>query len=76
VFGSRYLPCDECGTSLDRDASDQHACDPERRLDFQLFQQRTAVGDFDDELGAYLASAQGQFASWYAEYTRARRTKD
>jgi hypothetical protein len=70
------MPCDECGTSLDRDERDGHACDPERRLEYQLFQQRVAIAHFDDELDAYLASAQGRFAVWYAEYMRTRRTRE
>ncbi len=73
MFRSRYMPCDECGTSLDHDETEEHACDPERRLEYQLFQQRAAIAYFDDELCAYLDSAQGRFAVWYAEYTRTRR---
>ena len=46
------MPCDECGTSLDHDEREEHACDPERRVEYQLFQQRAAIAYFDDELGA------------------------
>jgi hypothetical protein len=67
------MPCDECGASLDRDERDGHECGPERRLEYQLFQQRAAIACFDDELGAYLDSAQGRFAVWYAEYMRTPR---
>jgi hypothetical protein len=67
------MPCDECGTSLERHERDEHACDPERRLDYQLFQQRAAIAHFDDELGTYLASSRGRFELWYAEYVRAHR---
>ena len=70
MFASRYMPCDECGTSLDRDERDEHACDPERRLEYQLFQHRAAITHFDDELSVYLASNQGRFAVFYAEYVR------
>ena len=73
MFLSRYMPCDECGTSLERHERDKHACDPERRLDYQLFQQRVAVAHFDDELSSYLVSRQGQFEVWYAEHMRTRR---
>ena len=73
MFRSRYMPCDECGTSLDHNERDAHACDAERRLDYQLFQQRAALANLDDELCAYLDSAQGRFAVWYAHYTRTRR---
>lgn len=72
MFQSRYMPCDECGASLERDERDAHACDLARRLEFQLFQQRSAIANFDDELSAYLASAQGRFAVWYAEHMRRR----
>ena len=67
------MPCDECGASLERHERDGHACDSERRLEYQLFQQRAAMVHFDDELGAYLDTAQGRFAVWYAEYMRTRR---
>ena len=70
------MPCDACGTSLDRVERDGHACDPQRRLEYQLFQQQAAIAHFDDELGAYLASAHGRFAVWYAEYMRTRRTTE
>jgi hypothetical protein len=76
MFRSRYMPCAECGTSLERAERDAHACDPERRLEYQIFQQRAAIARFDDELGAYLASAKGLFAVWYAEYMRRRWTGD
>jgi hypothetical protein len=66
------MPCDECGTSLEGPERDEHACDPERRLEYQLFQHHAAIASFDDDLGAYLASNQGRFAVWYAEYTRTR----
>jgi hypothetical protein len=70
------MPCDECGTSLDRDERDGHACDAERRLEYQLFQQRAAIAGFDEELAVYLASTHGRFAVWDAEYMRTRRTTE
>jgi hypothetical protein len=66
------MPCDECGTSLDHDEREDHACQPERLLEYRLFQQRAAVAHFDDELGAYLVSPQGRFEVWYAQNTRTR----
>ena len=69
------MPCEDCGTSLERHERDGHACDSERRLDYQLFRQRAAIAQFDDELGAYLVSPQGKFELWYAEHTRARRAR-
>ena len=50
-------------------------CDSDRRLEYQVFQERAAITQFDDELGAYLASPHGQFEVWYAEFTRMRRPR-
>lgn len=69
------MPCEECGASLDRHESEEHACDPERRLDYQIFQHREAIAHFDDDLDTFLASPQGRFELWYAQHTRERRPR-
>jgi hypothetical protein len=69
------MPCEECGASLDRREREEHACDSDRRLEYQVFQERAVITQFDDELGAYLVSPQGQFEVWYAELTRTRRPR-
>jgi hypothetical protein len=66
------MPCEECGASLDRHEREDHTCDSDRRLEYEIFQQRAAIAHFDDELGAFLISPRGQFELWYAEYTRER----
>jgi hypothetical protein len=70
VFPSRYMPCPDCGASVDGRAAGQHVCERERWLDYQLFQRRDEIQRFDGELGAYLCSARGRFELWYAERTR------
>jgi hypothetical protein len=75
MLGSRYMPCEECGASLDRRERDGHVCDSDRRLEYQVFQERAAITQFDDQLSAYLASPHGQFEVWYAEFTRMRRPR-
>jgi hypothetical protein len=74
MFGSfpqsRYMPCAECGASVERAADGAHVCDQERLLDFRLFQLRDEIGAFDAQLGAWLASARGRFAAWMAERDR------
>jgi hypothetical protein len=49
-----------------------HRCDPERKLDFMMFQLRTEVADFDHGLRSYLDSPRGRFAQWEAERRRRR----
>jgi hypothetical protein len=72
VFVSRYMPCAECGASLERDEREQHECDVERRLDYQLFELRHTIERFEQNLAAYLASPHGRFELWYAARERKR----
>ncbi|HEY4622095.1 MAG TPA: hypothetical protein VIG93_10375 [Gaiellaceae bacterium] len=51
---------------------DGHTCDPERRLEYRLFQLRDEVAGFDEGLSGYLQSPQGRFAQWLAERERRR----
>lgn len=69
-FTSHHMPCAECGASVRASERDRHTCDPERRLNFRLFQLREEIAGFDDGLSAYLASAHGRFAQWLAERDR------
>ena len=67
---SHYMPCAECGASLATDERAEHACDPERRLEYRLFQLRAEVAGFEDGLRGYLDSPQGRVAQWLAERDR------
>jgi hypothetical protein len=65
-----FMPCPECGASVAVAEETQHVCNPQRRVDFELFQLRSEISALSDEIGEYLASAQGRFEQWYAEYER------
>jgi hypothetical protein len=71
-FASRHMPCTECGASVARSERDTHVCDPERVVDYQLFQLRGEIASFDDVLRTYLDSPQGRFEQWLAERERPR----
>ena len=64
------MPCDDCGASVARAEREQHRCDLERRLDYEVFQLRGEVDAFDEEFGVYLESPMGRFDAWYAARTR------
>jgi hypothetical protein len=66
----RYMPCTECGTSVAAAERDEHVCDPERLLDYRMFQLREEVAAFDTGLRGFLESAHGRFAQWLAERER------
>ena len=70
MFISRFMPCPECGASLDRDKRGEHTCDRECWLDYQMFQLRDEVARFEAERHAYLTSPEGRFEQWYARWTR------
>ncbi len=72
LFHSRYMPCSDCGASVERTLAVAHACDPERRLDFQLFGLRDEIVQLESGIHAYLTSTRGRFELWYAARERRR----
>jgi hypothetical protein len=66
----RYMPCADCGASVASSERELHACDPERRLEFALFQLRDEVAQFETQLNAYLGTSRGRFEAWYASRRR------
>ncbi len=69
-FASRHMPCAECGASVSAEQREAHTRDPERLLEFRLFQLRDGIADFDGDLRGYLDSAEGRFEQWLAERDR------
>jgi hypothetical protein len=67
---SKYMPCPECGASLAGEDEDEHVCDGQRRLDFQMFRMRGRIARFELDLGEFLDSPEGRFESWYAQRQR------
>lgn len=57
-----FMPCACCGASVAR-GDDQHVCDEERLLAYDLFR-------FDGELGQWLVTPEGRFEQYYAERGR------
>jgi hypothetical protein len=72
MYQSRFMPCPDCGASLDQDERDDHICERERWLDYQIFQLRDEIAGLNGELAVYLASLPGKFEVWYAERERKR----
>jgi hypothetical protein len=66
MYRSRYMPCEECGASLDRTVLREHECSSERRADFEMFGLRGEVAELDSGVRHYLATAAGRFETWLA----------
>ena len=69
-----FMPCPECGVSLERRAAARHTCTEEQRLAFLLVQLRQGIESFERDLADYLTTARGRFEVWYAERQRRRRS--
>ena len=70
----RHLPCSDCGAAVEQSRHDEHVCDRERRLDYQLFQLRDEIATVEGELAGYLDSPRGRFELWCAERDRRNQT--
>ena len=66
MFPSRFMPCPDCGESLERSAAASHRCTRDRELGYQMFRLRHEVDSFDERLAAYLSSSTGRFEVWLA----------
>ena len=66
MFFASRMPCAECGAAVERAAAASHACDPARRLEFQVRAMQSAIAGFDTDLREYLAGKQGRFEVWLA----------
>lgn len=65
-----FMPCPTCGASVAVETEATHVCDPERRLDFEVFQHRAELASLETEIGTFLSSPRGRFEQWYAERER------
>lgn len=66
MFRSRYMPCPECGASVDQQDPSAHTCSPGRRADYHMFGLRDEVARLEAGILHYLTSATGRFESWLA----------
>ena len=66
MFRSRFMPCVECGASVDRTVGREHRCSTERRTDFEMFGLRGEVAQLESGVRRYLATATGRFETWLA----------
>jgi hypothetical protein len=66
MFGSRFMPCHDCGAPVDRFDPSRHVCAPEDLADFHFFALRTDVERLEESVTAYLDSPAGRFEAWQA----------
>jgi hypothetical protein len=64
------MPCGECGASVAWAERDVHVCDPERLLDYGMFQLRDEIEAIEGEVEEYMDSPRGRFERWLASEGR------
>jgi len=53
---------------------EEHVCNRDRLLDYQMLQLRDEIGAVGGDVAAYLGSPRGRFELWCAERDRRRPT--
>ena len=66
----QYIACPECGACVPRWEADDHVCDRERWLDYQLVRLRPDIARFEADLREWLATPAGRFELFYARRSR------
>ena len=66
MFLSRFMPCTECGGSVERSTEFDHRCEAGRLVDYRMFELRHRVADFEPQLHGVLGSSRGRFETWLA----------
>ena len=66
----QYIACPECGACVPRWEADEHVCDRERWLDYQLVRLRPEIARFESDFRQWLVTSEGRFEEFYAERSR------
>ena len=66
MFASRFMPCSDCGESVERSITAGHHCSSERLVDYQMFGLREDIAGFDVGLRRFLLTNGGLFEVWLA----------
>jgi hypothetical protein len=63
----QYLACESCGQAVPRADIEQHTCDEQRWLDYQLVVLRPEIARLEQDFGDWLDTPAGRFEQFYAE---------
>ena len=66
MFRSQFMPCQECGASVDQTGVPGHECSPERRAEYQMFGLRDEIAQLEPGIRRYLETGSGRFEVWLA----------
>jgi hypothetical protein len=69
VFTSRFMPCEDCGESVEQAVAPSHRCSPERLVEYRMFGLREEIEGFEERLDQFLGTSMGRFETWLAART-------
>jgi hypothetical protein len=67
---SPWTSCSDCGLCLERTALDEHSCEKERFVEFQMLRLRSRLSLFAQQFSAWADTPNGRFAVYCAERER------
>jgi hypothetical protein len=65
-----YERCCDCGISIPLGMGDEHVCEREQWISYQVDKASRELRNIDAELRHYLETPQGRFDLWYAQRSR------
>ena len=66
MFTSRFMPCPECGASVDRTSGQGHTCSRGLWAEYQMFGLRAEIAQLEAGFARYLHTTAGRFETWLA----------
>lgn len=66
----QYIACADCGACVPRWESEEHVCNEDRWLDYQVVRLRPEIARFEADFREWLATGEGRFELYYAERSR------
>lgn len=65
-----FVACPDCGATIPCGLQNEHECDPERLVDFQMVKLAPSLYELYREISAWLDTPAGQFEQRYAARDR------
>jgi hypothetical protein len=66
----QYIACADCGACVPRSEAEEHVCDRDRWLDYQLVRLRPDIARFESDYRQWAESPEGRFEIYYASRCR------
>lgn len=66
MLTSRFMPCADCGASVERSVASGHRCASDRLVEYQMFGLREDIAGLEHRFRHFLHTSSGRFEVWLA----------